>query len=223
MVAMHPLTVKRIFHRVTGLFLIRKGPVFSHNNWFLLLLLQIGEAAVCFLSRWAADLFAHESQTDRTFTIWRRPGGLDPYWVCAILSSDYLFVRGEKERYDLVVSIIEARRRTSGTSEESYWDRLLSESIYYEHLGLEDLILISRDVSPSTRKPYVPPSVLHAAHWRQAMLKQQIVGSSGTGGSSPTTRDKELGVCTTTNDIIAQGPEETVFFPVPRMFSLFIC
>lgn len=154
-----------------------------------------------------------------TCTIWNRPGGLDPHWVSVILASDFLFVRSERERYDLVIAIIEARRSASDISEEHHWNQLIAESIYYEHLSFDDLMYISRDISPSTGRQQVSPSVIHGAHWRQSILRYRILGTGGTGGSSPVARDKDLGICTTTEDIMSQPLESKLFFPVPGSYQ----
>lgn len=58
---------------------------------------------------------------------------------------------------------------------------------------MEDLMTISRDVSNTTGKPYVPLAHLRAALWDQSTLRHQI-----TVGSP---RDRELGVAISTADL----------------------
>lgn len=73
--------------------------------------------------------------------IWRR-GGLSARWVRGILSSDTLFVRGEKERYEMARSVVEMRRATRTTdnlgesegAEELEFERLFAEGIYYANM-----------------------------------------------------------------------------------------
>ena len=69
--------------------------------------------------------------------VWRI-GGLDARWVRGILSSDALFVKGEKERYEVARRVVEMRRgrRTpdraeDGTDEEAEFEKLFNDGIYY--------------------------------------------------------------------------------------------
>ena len=63
-------------------------------------------------------------------------------WVRGIMSSDALFVRGEKERYEVVRSVVEMRRvaRAKGVPgepeevEEAEFEKLFREGIYYANL-----------------------------------------------------------------------------------------
>lgn len=63
-------------------------------------------------------------------------GGLDARWVSALLSADTLFVRGERERYDLAAAIVELRRRQQGIlpEEESIWSGVFERGIYYSNM-----------------------------------------------------------------------------------------
>lgn len=144
---------------------------------------KVGEAAMCWLTRWGMDVyrfeqdemtrnlepmgeqqqaFAHLSHVTSPVTrkraatipssspadiassskplfhieaavprIWRR-GGLTASWVRQVLSSDSLFVLGEKERYDLCRNIVDFRRREGiDPEEEVEWDTLFQRGIYY--------------------------------------------------------------------------------------------
>ncbi|KAI0327323.1 hypothetical protein GY45DRAFT_1347855 [Cubamyces sp. BRFM 1775] len=167
--------------------------------------------------------------------IWRR-GGLSARWVRGILSSDALFVRGEKERYEVVRSVVEMRRaaRTKGVPgeseevEEAEFERLFREGIYYANLNLDDLMAISGDVSPSTGKPFVPLPVLQSAHWNQSALYHRIT-SRPAGSSSPTlspagSAAKELGLGVPPAEIpkhtVHPEEQDKAFFPIPGDSSL---
>ena len=66
--------------------------------------------------------------------IWRR-GGLTAAWVRALVSSDLLFVRGERERYELARTIVEMRRSEGILEvEEVEWSRMFTEGIYYANM-----------------------------------------------------------------------------------------
>ena len=77
--------------------------------------------------------------------IWRR-GGLTAAWVRALVSSDLLFVSGERERYDLARTVVEMRRSEGILEEEEVeWSRMFTEGIYYANMV--------RLVAPSTLLP----------------------------------------------------------------------
>lgn len=68
--------------------------------------------------------------------IWRK-GGLSARWVRGLLSSDALFVKGEKERYDIAKTIVEMRRAVKGEydeEEENEWMGLFASGIYYTNM-----------------------------------------------------------------------------------------
>jgi hypothetical protein len=117
---------------------------------------KIGEAAACWLARWAPDMLAFEerkagirtaepalsrrgrmpesSDYSAVPTIWDR-GGLSVKWVCALASADTLFVRGERARYDFARSVVELRRRHGILQdEEDAWKTLFEQGIYYCHM-----------------------------------------------------------------------------------------
>lgn len=152
---------------------------------------KVGEAAVCWLTRWGIDILRYEEQAvtsesetpaqdsvwspslhhvqwagDRPGsappemtgpklagkaggfahkpaipTIWRR-GGLSARWLRGILSSDALFVRGEKERYEMAKSAVEMRRAARALDgegeqeavEEPEFERLFAEGVYYANM-----------------------------------------------------------------------------------------
>ncbi|KAI0735694.1 hypothetical protein C8Q76DRAFT_288408 [Earliella scabrosa] len=165
--------------------------------------------------------------------LWRR-GGLGARWVRGILSSDAFFVRGEKERYEIARSVVEMRRAArdddeSGESEgeeEAEFEKLFREGIYYANVHPDDLMAISRDVSPSTGKPFVPLPVLQAALWNQSTLQHHITfrppGSASPSLSPAAT--KELGISVTAEEIrkLDLHPEERLkpFYPVPGDTSI---
>lgn len=154
-------------------------------------------------------------------------GGLPAKWVTAVLGSDSLFVKGEKERYELAKAVVELRRLQGvEDDEEEEWDKFFRTGIYYSNMLLEDLMQISHHISPRTKKPYVPLSVVQAAHWDQSLLHQTITSRpSGTTPSypaSPTPRENELGLAVTTPEILdslsgerAAATKDRVYWPVP--------
>lgn len=135
---------------------------------------KIGEACVCWLARWGADVLVYEQQaTDlgkqpvqftpvatppraiyrrSTVSGWRTPssdvcsssaqlpliwrrGGLTAAWVRALVSSDLLFVKGERERYDLAKAVVELRRDGGILEEEEVeWAKMFAEGIYYANM-----------------------------------------------------------------------------------------
>ncbi|KAG2160162.1 uncharacterized protein EDB93DRAFT_1197093 [Suillus bovinus] len=147
-----------------------------------------------------------------TPVIWAR-GGLNSKWVRHILGSDLLFVKGEKERYDMACTIVELRRRQGiDEEEEKDWEMLFREGIYYANLLVDDIIAISQHISPTTGRPFVPLSVLQEAHWDQSLLRCQITNKpnssspSSPSSSPPPSREKELGLSITTAEILARLP-----------------
>jgi len=135
---------------------------------------KIGEACVCWLARWSADILVSEQQAaggmqpvpfapvatppraiGRRSTVsgWRTPisdvvcsppaplpliwrrGGLTATWVRALVSSDLLFVKGERERYDLAKAVVELRRNEGILEEEeAEWTKMFLEGIYYANM-----------------------------------------------------------------------------------------
>ncbi|EJF58475.1 hypothetical protein DICSQDRAFT_172988 [Dichomitus squalens LYAD-421 SS1] len=166
--------------------------------------------------------------------VWRR-GGLSARWIRGIISSDALFVRGEKERYEMAKNVVEMRRAASAMDgsgeseelEELEFGRLFTEGIYYANMHLDDLMSISKDVSRSTGKPFVPLATLQAALWNQSTLYHKIThrpAGSASPSLSPTNATKELGLGTATANIeqLASHPDESLkaFYPVPGDSSL---
>jgi hypothetical protein len=136
---------------------------------------KIGEACVCWLARWGADILVLEQEAGAyskkpvpyapaatpqraigrrsTVTgsrtpfpdvndflhlqpplIWRR-GGLTTTWIRALISSDLLFVKSERERYDLAKAVVELRRNEGILEEEEVeWAKMFTESIYYTNM-----------------------------------------------------------------------------------------
>ncbi|KIM47967.1 hypothetical protein M413DRAFT_7093 [Hebeloma cylindrosporum] len=196
---------------------------------------KIGEACVCWLTRWATDILQLEADGDVSFrprglsslnpskvaavisdkttsikppVIWGS-GGLSAKWAAAIISADTLFIKNEKERYNLARSVV-ALRRCGGIleEEEPFWTDVFEHGIYYSNMTFEDILYISQDICPITTRPYVSLSTLQASHWTQSILRHHILNrgrvSSPGSPSSPAPRDKELGINLTTADILGR-------------------
>lgn len=164
----------------------------------------------------------------RAPVIWAK-GGLTSKWIRELISSDALFVKGERERYDLARAVVELRRRQGiDEDEEKDWEIMFREGIYYANMPIEDIIAISQDISPSTGRQFVPTPVLQAAHWNQSLLRCQIISKPTTRPSSPSPspppREKELGISLTTAEILTRlsssdqshplDEREMVYYPV---------
>ncbi|KAH9836613.1 uncharacterized protein C8Q71DRAFT_50166 [Rhodofomes roseus] len=170
---------------------------------------------------------AEEAGVERAVpVVWRR-GGLSARWARGLLSSDALFVKGERERYDMAKAVVEMRRgvppeeREEVEEEEMEWEELFRTGIYYENMSLDDMMAISKDVSPSTGQSYVPLSVLQSAHWNQDVLRHRITSRPRGGGSSPSSpplspsaRDKELGLGVSGAGL-QKETEGGAWYPVP--------
>ena len=73
------------------------------------------------------------------------------------------------------------------------------------------MLAISQDISPTTKRNFIPLSVLQSAQWAQSHLRHQIISRPGvTAASSAASivsnaqRDKELGVTLTTADLLSK-------------------
>ncbi|KAG5721985.1 hypothetical protein E4T56_gene18457 [Termitomyces sp. T112] len=163
-------------------------------------------------------------------SIWSR-GGLSAKWIAAIISADTFFIRGERERYDFARRVVELRRKHGIiASEEEEWIKLFDHGIYYSNMTMDDLIYISRDISPTTNQPFVPLATIQASLWTQSVLRHHItvrpVSSQSQPGLVPSSssRDKELGVIQTGADILiaAGNPanDSKIYFSVPDGGSL---
>lgn len=80
----------------------------------------------------------------------------------------------------------------------------------------EELQRISEDRSSITGRPYVPLSILHAAHWNQSILRNIINKPSSAlpRAASPPDR-KELGLAITTNELSQMKEPHHNLWPVP--------
>ena len=124
---------------------------------------KVGEAAACWLTRWGYDMLTYEEEESsshgiisgsplkkRSYSafpaallaqacqpiplIWRR-GGLDACWIRAILSSDLLFVGGERERYEMAKAVLELRRKEGiDGEEEKEFTELFDNGIHFMHM-----------------------------------------------------------------------------------------
>lgn len=161
--------------------------------------------------------------------IWRR-GGLTATWIRALISSDLLFVRGERERYDLARTVVELRRSEGILEEEELeWSRMFAEGIYYANMSIDDLVHISCDRSPTTGRPYVPERVIEAAHWMQSKLRYKIMGplpSSPTASPNGASPHKELGLSVSKKDMeeavssLGKDDETRAYWPIPGSSSI---
>lgn len=62
--------------------------------------------------------------------------GLSTKWVCAVLAADSLFVKGEKERYNLAKKVFELRHIDGAFTleDENDWAQFFHHSIYYPNI-----------------------------------------------------------------------------------------
>ena len=67
--------------------------------------------------------------------IWAR-GGLTSTWIRELVSSDALFVKGERERYDFARTVVELRRRQGidDDDDERDWEVMFRDGIYYTNM-----------------------------------------------------------------------------------------
>ena len=215
---------------------------------------KVGEAVASWLTRWGHDMLTYEEEhsssphiitgpplkhhSDSAFPIvasthaclpvpfiWRR-GGLDARWARAILSSDVLFVRGERERYEMAKAVLELRRKDGiDEEEEKEFFELFENDIHFMHMvgwficirparkpdqkhfqSTEELMLISNsDTSPTTSRPYVSTNCLHSSHWKQSELRLKVVSAM---------RDKELGIIRSTSEVAARPDVTTSYWAV---------
>ncbi|KAF9569807.1 hypothetical protein CPC08DRAFT_756787 [Agrocybe pediades] len=229
---------------------------------------KIGEACACWLTRWATDILQLEIRNATTVLINRPEQksrgvgnsnhpvdfplpsssssdicifgrrGLPAKWVAAVVGSDTLFVKSERERYNFARSVVELRRQEGLLEEEEIiWTDMFDSGIHYEHMTFEDLHFISEDISPTTRRPYAPLSSLQRSHWTQSVLRHLILNRYSSNYSPSTaaaasSREKELGIALTTAEVLnktATAPENSnadtalepqkYYYPVPNDVS----
>jgi hypothetical protein len=86
-----------------------------------------------------------EKQTRKFPVLWNR-GGLSLKWIRVLLSSDALFVKSERDRYNLARSVVELRR-SSGIlqDEEDAWDQVFETAIYYANMVGLNLLVFTKD------------------------------------------------------------------------------
>ena len=79
--------------------------------------------------------------------IWAR-GGLSSTWIRELISSDALFVKGERERYDLARTVVELRRRQGiDDDEEKDWEIMFRAGIYYANMVSSFFVCLSEPCS----------------------------------------------------------------------------
>jgi hypothetical protein len=66
--------------------------------------------------------------------VWRR-GGLGAAWIRAVVSSDTLFVKGERQRYEFAKAVVDLRRSEGiDEEEEKEFSAMFAEGIYYPNM-----------------------------------------------------------------------------------------
>ncbi|ORY32283.1 hypothetical protein BCR39DRAFT_523756 [Naematelia encephala] len=174
---------------------------------------KIGEACVCWLARWGADILTAEmailaAGQESEMRIWAK-GGIPAKFARAVLSSDHLFVKDEMERYRTARKVLDLRRKgwereTEGRGDlslaeseegEEEWEEdeaelggVFAEGVYYTHMTFDDLSTIASDIDPTTSLPFVPLPILQAAHWSAADLRSRVI----TASVDPETSELEL-------------------------------
>jgi hypothetical protein len=163
---------------------------------------KIGEATACWLARWGPDILAYEENTSKDVpvptstcirptslpspgvrdnppncgipTVWGR-GGLNSKWIRALISSDSLFVEGERERYEFAKSVVDLRRRSGvDDEEEEEWTRMFSSGIYYSHMV----------VSPRLLSASLLSDIRLFSHWTTSSYSREIYHQSLAGHTS---------------------------------------
>jgi len=114
---------------------------------------EIGEACICYLSRWGMDLLVHELANPGSPPIFGHRG-LPARFVAALLGTDLFWVKDEMERYRAARKILDLRRRgwqeemdgrgdlSGGVDEEDRdWEedevemgKVFAEGIHYTHI-----------------------------------------------------------------------------------------
>ncbi|TIB04458.1 hypothetical protein E3P96_01625 [Wallemia ichthyophaga] len=169
---------------------------------------KIGEACVCWLSRWALDMIEIEDILVTDSGDIKHPSGSIPFatwslagiparYIRAVVSSDALFVPGaEWQRYKLAARIVELRRRQNkgalSYADECEFDTMFADGIYYTHMTFEQLAAIQKEVSPTTARPYVPIRILQQALWAHCELRNSIEAFALSGAGAD--RDCDLGL-----------------------------
>lgn len=95
---------------------------------------------------------------------------------------------------------------------------------------LDDLVYISRDISPTNGRAYVPIHVIQAAHWSQSLLQHTITArptASPTSSPGLLNHRDELGISVSQSDIVTrlssplQDTERNQpYWPIPNDSSL---
>ncbi|KAJ4485478.1 hypothetical protein J3R30DRAFT_3283492 [Lentinula aciculospora] len=157
--------------------------------------------------------------------------GLSLSWIHALISSDDFFVPApslyapEEERYTFTKRVVELRRavRTKCREEDEQWDVFFRTSIYYANLSSEAVISISKDISPSTGRPYVKLRTLQEAAWEAGIMKSTITNNPPSLNIYPINK---LGFAKTASDtLLALAADNSVdnakpYFTIPFDESL---
>ncbi|KAF5355253.1 hypothetical protein D9758_006020 [Tetrapyrgos nigripes] len=176
--------------------------------------------------------------------------GLSVAWIRALISSDSFFIEDEHARYEFAKRVVEVRRRLKllerksqvpvkgkekvvdgdlvqlDEAEEKEWAILFETGIYYANMTPDVFLKLSNDISPTTRKPYISLSVLHAAGWDHLLLRHAITErqvSPTASPTSPTPSKGDLGIMVNGVELlssatISQTPRN--FYLVPTDESL---
>lgn len=161
---------------------------------------KVGEAAACWLARWGGDILSYEDTRPGLFSgastsaadakgtsgpvIWGRCG-LNATWARALLSSDLLFVKGERERYEMAKVVLELRRQSGPSdAEEAEFDQLFTHGIYYIHMVSKIAQIYFRDdlliLSAVYGRPHDHISRCFK-HYRQTLRPARTFASSAVG------------------------------------------
>ncbi|EJU01154.1 hypothetical protein DACRYDRAFT_116957 [Dacryopinax primogenitus] len=99
--------------------------------------------------------------------------------------------------------------------EESEWETLFTEGIFYTHMPFDDLKTVSLSISPHTGRAYTPLKALQHAHWQASLLRSAVLGSQTH--PVPNGKPGELGLVRVLDEIplTQEHAEENAWFAVP--------
>ncbi|KAJ3934970.1 MAG: hypothetical protein NXY57DRAFT_1104469 [Lentinula lateritia] len=113
------------------------------------------------------------------------------------------------------------------SNEDKQWDAFFSTGIYYTNMSTEAVIDISRDISPSTGRPYVDLRTLQQAVWEAELVKHTIIrGNQNTSSHKALYPVDKLGFAKPVSSISSTSTTDNslnrvkLYFTIPANESL---